>query len=132
MQGPATATAAAASIATAAEHRPDAATARHAIHQPALPLADALREITRQSGHPVVFDAGAVTGREAPAIGGWMTVGEAVGWVVEGAGLCSERLHSGGVIVRGCRESGAGAAGGTASHLEASSTTASARDGCSP
>jgi len=76
------------------------AAARHAIEQPAQPLADALRAIARQTGVSVLFDPGTVQGRLSRPVSGRLSVGEALSRALEGSGLSADFMPDGAVVVR--------------------------------
>lgn len=60
---------------------------RHAIHQPAQPLAASLAAIAKQTGVSLLFDPAALDGRMGRPISGQLTAAEAVARVLDGTGL---------------------------------------------
>lgn len=74
--------------------------ARHAIHQPAQPLADSLRAIARQTGASLIFDPRSVQGLDAVSISGQYSAAEAIGRVLEGTGLLLSVQPDGSMVVR--------------------------------
>lgn len=78
----------------------DAVMPRHAIHQPAQPLADALRAIARQTGSSLIFDPDAVRGLNASAISGQFTTVEAIERLLQGTGLTLTVQSDGALVVR--------------------------------
>jgi iron complex outermembrane recepter protein len=73
---------------------------RHAIHQPAQPLADSLRAVARQTGASLVFDPRAVQGLEAASISGQYSAAEAIGKLLNGTGLVLTVQPDGAMVVR--------------------------------
>lgn len=74
--------------------------ARHAIHQPAQPLADSLRAIARQTGASLVFDPRAVQGLAAASISGQYSAAEAIGRLLQGTRLVLVVQPDGALVVR--------------------------------
>ncbi|MCP3731317.1 TonB-dependent receptor [Sphingomonas sp. MG17] len=67
---------------------------------PAESLADALKEVARQSGREIVFPAAAVEGKRAPKLRGSYTVAEAVQLLLRGTDLVA-RFDDGGILIQG-------------------------------
>ena len=109
-------------LAMAAEPLP-----RHVVEQPALPLADALRAIARQTGTSVLFDPGLVSGRMSRAVSGRLTVAEAFSRALEGSGLVADTVGEGALVVRpaAAASSASAADAGRAAELEKIEVTGS-------
>lgn len=90
-------------IATAAD---PTTVARYRIDHPALPLAESLRSIARQTGASVLFDPSKVAGRSSRAVAGELSAGEAIARALEGSGLVADQLPDGSIVVRSVNAAG--------------------------
>lgn len=84
---------------------------RHAIHQPAQPLADALRAVARQTGASLIFDPEAVRGLGAAPISGQYTATEAIERLLQGSALVLVVQPDGALVVRPAPARGGAPAG---------------------
>lgn len=92
------------------------AVTRWTIHQPAQPLAEALRVVARQTGASLIFDPRTVEGIQTGPVSGRLSVREAVEQLLRGTGLQLAVQADGALVVQAA---GAGGNGSSAAPLEA-------------
>ncbi len=78
----------------------DPSAPRYRFEQPPQPLSESLREIARQTGVSVLFDAAAVSGRMSSSVSGQLSGAEAIARAVDGTGLAAEVMKDGSIVVK--------------------------------